>query len=65
MLNLDEEFHPASGQIPAALGDVYLLKGDTVKAIASYRTALSRDSTFVPARMRLRQLTGAGGSRGP
>ena len=62
MLNLDDEFHPASGQIPAALGDVYLQSGDTAKAIASYRSALARDSTFGPARQRLRQLTGGGGA---
>jgi Photosynthetic reaction centre cytochrome C subunit len=57
MLNLDEEFHPSSGQIPAALGDVYLQSGDTAKAITSYRTALARDSTIGPVRQRLRQLT--------
>jgi hypothetical protein len=57
LLNLDGEFHPSSGQIPAALGDVYLQRGDTAKAIASYRTALARDSTVAPARFRLRQLT--------
>src|SRR3989442_521990 len=50
----------ASVIIPAALGDVLLQKGATVNAIASYRTALVRDSTFLPARMRLRQLTGGG-----
>jgi hypothetical protein len=59
LLNLDDEFHPASGEVPAALGDVYLQEGDTAKAIASYRTALTRDSTVGPARFRLRQLTGA------
>jgi hypothetical protein len=56
LLNLDEEFHPTSGEIPAALGDAYLQKGDTARAIASYRTALTRDSTIAPARFRLRQL---------
>jgi len=60
LLVLDDEFHPTSGQVQAALGDVYLQKGDTAKAIASYRTALSRDSTVGPARFRLRQLTGGG-----
>lgn len=65
LLNLDAEFHPVSAPILAALGDVYLQKGDSADAIASYRTALSRDSTFGPARMRLRQLTGGGGGQSP
>lgn len=58
LLNLNAEFNPQSAAIPAALGDTYLAKGDTAAAIANYRTALSRDSTFGPARFRLRQLTG-------
>jgi photosynthetic reaction center cytochrome c subunit len=65
MLGLDDEFHPTSGQVAAALGDVYLQKGDTAKAIASYRTALTRDSTVGPARFRLRQLTGGGQPQRP
>jgi Photosynthetic reaction centre cytochrome C subunit len=63
VLNLNGEFYPTSAQIPGALGDVLLQKGDTAGAIAQYRTALSRDSTFGPARFRLRQLTGGGGRR--
>ena len=58
LLNLNAEFNPQSAAIPAALGDAYLAKNDTTNAIANYRTALSRDSTFGPARFRLRQLTG-------
>ena len=58
LLNLNAEFNPQSAATPAALGDTYLAKGDTATAIANYRTALSRDSTFGPARFRLRQLTG-------
>ena len=65
LLNVDAEFHPVSAPILAALGDVYLQKGDSANAIASYRTALSRDSTFGPARMRLRQLTRGGGGQSP
>jgi predicted negative regulator of RcsB-dependent stress response len=57
LLNLNGEFNPQSAAIPAALGDTYLVKGDTADAIASYKTALSRDSTFGPARFRLRQLS--------
>ncbi len=63
LLNLNAEFNPTSAQIPAALGDVLLQKGDTAGAVAQYRTAVSRDSTFGPARARLRQLTGGGGRR--
>ncbi len=63
LLNLNAEFNPTSAQIPAALGDVLLQKGDTASAVAQYRTAVSRDSTFGPARARLRQLTGGGGRR--
>ena len=58
LLNLNAEFNPQSAAIAAALGDTYLVKGDTANAIANYRTSLSRDSTFGPARFRLRQLTG-------
>ncbi len=65
LLILDAEFHPASARIPLALGDVFLQKGDTAGAVASYRTALSRDSTLIPARMRLRRLTGGGGGGQP
>jgi len=63
LLNLNAEFNPTSAQIPAALGDVMLQKGDTAAAIAQYRTAVGRDSTFGLARMRLRQLTGGPGRR--
>jgi predicted negative regulator of RcsB-dependent stress response len=58
LLNLNAEFNPQSAATAAALGDTYLAKGDTTTAIANYRTALSRDSTFGPARFRLRQLSG-------
>ena len=58
LLNLNAEFNPQSAAIAAALGDAYLAKNDTANAVANYRTALSRDSTFGPARFRLRQLTG-------
>ncbi|MGH7548139.1 MAG: c-type cytochrome [Gemmatimonadales bacterium] len=57
LLNLNAEFHPASARIALALGDVYLLRGDTATAIAQFRTALSRDSTLGFARQRLRRLS--------
>ena len=58
LLALSAEFFPTSGMTPAARGDVYLEKGDTALALASYREALAKDSTMTPARMRIRQLTG-------
>jgi len=47
-----------SGLTPAARGNVYLEKGDTTLALASYREALTKDSTMAQARLRIRQLTG-------
>ncbi|HEY6209977.1 MAG TPA: c-type cytochrome [Gemmatimonadales bacterium] len=63
LLQLSAEFFPASGMTPAARGDVYLQKGDTTQALASYREALAKDSTMGPARLRIRQLTGGGSKR--
>lgn len=63
LLQLSAEFFPSSGVTPAARGDVYLEKGDTTQALASYREALAKDSTMGPARMRIRQLTGEGSKR--
>lgn len=63
LLQLAAEFFPTSGMTPAARGDVYLQQGDTALALASYREALAKDSTMGPARMRIRQLTGAGSTR--
>ena len=63
LLQLSAEFFPASGMTPAARGDIYLEKGDTTQALASYREALAKDSTMGPARMRIKQLTGGGARR--
>lgn len=57
LLALSAEFFPNSGMTPAAKGDVYLQKGDTVLALASYREALAKDSTLGMVRVRLQQLT--------
>jgi len=57
LLQLSSEFFPASGMTPAARGDVYLEKGDTASALASYREALARDSTMGMVRARLQQLS--------
>ena len=58
LLSLNAEFNPRSAFIPAALGEVYLQKGDTAMAIASYRAALAKDSTQGLARTRINELTG-------
>jgi tetratricopeptide (TPR) repeat protein len=58
LLQLSAEFFPKSGMTPAALGDVYLQQGDTARALASYREALTKDSTMGMARVRIQQLTG-------
>jgi len=59
LLKLNAEFYPASGTIPFLLGEAYLQKGDTATALASYRDALAKDSTIVPARRRIAALSGA------
>ena len=57
LLQLSAEFFPNSGMTPAARGDVYLEKGDTARALASYREALAKDSTMGMARARIQQLS--------
>jgi tetratricopeptide (TPR) repeat protein len=57
LLQLSAELFPSSGMTPAARGDVYLQKGDTVQALAGYHEALAKDSTMGMARMRIQQLT--------
>ncbi len=64
LLQLSAEFFPNSGLTPAARGDVYLERGDTTLALASYREALTKDSTMGQARLRIRQLT-SGASKRP
>lgn len=58
MLDLNGEFFPQSPAVPGTRGDVYLASGDTAAAIAAYRDALALDSTYRPARFRLRRLEG-------
>ncbi|HEV2750670.1 MAG TPA: c-type cytochrome [Gemmatimonadales bacterium] len=57
LLELSREFFPNSGMTPAARGDVYLQQGDTALALASYREALTKDSTMGMVRARIQQLT--------
>lgn len=63
LLQLSEECFPNSGLTPAARGDVYLERGDTTLALASYREALTKDSTMGQVRQRIRQLTGGASKR--
>jgi tetratricopeptide (TPR) repeat protein len=58
LLSLNAEYYPASAGIALAQGDVQRQRGDTAAALASYRTALARDSTLVAARQRLAELSG-------
>lgn len=60
LLKLDAEYYPTSGNIPFLMGEAYLQNGDTAAALASYRDALAKDSTIVPARRRIAALSGAG-----
>jgi Photosynthetic reaction centre cytochrome C subunit len=63
LLTLNAEFYPASAGIALTQGDVQRQRGDTAAAVASYRTALGRDSTLAAARQRLAELTAAGGRK--
>lgn len=58
LLGLNAEYNPTSAGIALAQGDVYRQRGDTGAALASYRTALARDSTLAIARRRITELTG-------
>jgi hypothetical protein len=65
LLTLNAEYNPTSALIPLALGDVHRQRRDTAAALASYRTALARDSTLGAARQAIAELTapGAGAPR--
>jgi hypothetical protein len=56
MLAVNEEAHPRSPSIATSRGDLLLSRRDTAGAVAAYRTALQRDSTFAPARAQLQRL---------
>jgi tetratricopeptide (TPR) repeat protein len=58
MLALNAEFFPGTASVPFSKGEAYLAMGDTASALAAYRQALANDSTFRPARDRLRRLGG-------
>jgi hypothetical protein len=56
LLQLNEEFFPASSAMALLRGDITLSKGDTAAAEAAFREALRRDSTNNAARGRLRAI---------
>jgi tetratricopeptide (TPR) repeat protein len=58
ILDLNAEFFPGAASVPFSKGEAYLAAGDTASALAAYRQALAADSTFRPARERLRRLRG-------
>lgn len=55
LLELNAEFNPTSPTIPFIEGEIYLQRGDTARAVAGWRAAVAKDSTFGPARDRLRR----------
>ena len=57
LLSLDAEYNPTSGAPQMTLGNVYLSKGDTAKAIAAFKDAVAKDSTLGQAKMQLQRLT--------
>jgi Photosynthetic reaction centre cytochrome C subunit len=56
LLDLNAEFFPHSPGVPFARGEAYLAAGDTAQAVTWYQKTLAVDSTFQPARFRLRRL---------
>jgi tetratricopeptide (TPR) repeat protein len=58
LLEMNQEFHPASAGIDVQLGDVYLRTGDREKAATYYRAALEKQPNNPMARRRLQELTG-------
>ena len=57
LLKLNEEQFPKSSNLSVFRGNIHLMKGDTAAAIASFREAITRDSTNGEAQQRLRQVT--------
>ncbi len=55
LLQLNEDTHPTSADVPFMRGEVLLAKGDTSAAVAAYRVAQQRNPQG-PARFRLRDL---------
>jgi len=56
ILDLNGAFFPGSPNVPFTRGEACLASGDTTAARGAYRQALVADSTFGPARERLRRI---------
>jgi lipopolysaccharide biosynthesis regulator YciM len=59
LLQMNQEFHPASAAIDVQLGDIYRLRGERDRALTYYRTALEKQPDNPVARRRLQEMTGA------
>ena len=58
MLQMNQEFYPASPQIDFLLAEVYIRRGERDKAIERYRAVLARQPNNQQARRRLDELLG-------
>lgn len=56
LLAMNQEFYPNSAQIDFAMGEIYRQRGETDKAIVSYRAALVKQPQNRQARARLTEL---------
>jgi hypothetical protein len=56
LLNLNEENFPGSSGMSVFRGNITLMRGDTVGAVAAFREAVRRDSSNAEARGRLQSL---------
>lgn len=61
LLQLDQEYYPASPQLDVLMGDVYLQKGDRDDAIARYRAALVKRPNDPQVKRKLQALGVAAG----
>ncbi len=61
ILQLNLEYFPQSGTTHYAIGEQYLIRGDTTAAVSSYRTSLELQPDNRAARRRLSELGGGGG----
>jgi len=58
MLRLNEELFPASSAMYVFRGNILLMRGDSTAAAAAFREAVSRDTTNVEAKDRLKAVGG-------
>lgn len=56
MLELNQEFNPASADIDFGIGELNLQRGEKDKAIARYRATLQKNAQYQRARARLTEL---------